>query len=409
MTLTTTTADNLELTLGRDDISQRPAIYPRGLRPVVRVVHLTSVHAAMDIRIFHKECRSLARAGMHVTLLTPNGKDEVAEGVRIKTVPKATGRFQRMTQTVWKIYREAVQEDADIYHFHDPELIPVGLLLRARGKKVVYDIHEDVPKDILSKHYLPEWSRKIVSWAAKGVEDASCKKFSALVVVTPSINRRFLQLNKQTVMIRNFPIPEEIVAGSQVRWEDRAMSVTYVGGITGLRGIREMVQAMALLPKSLPATLEIAGSSLYEDNLDDLPRLDGWNRTLHHGYLDRAGIATLFSRVRAGLVLFHPAPNHLESMPMKLFEYMAAGIPVIASNFPAWQELIGEARCGILVDPLRPRAIAEAIAYVLTNPAEAEEMGLRGQAAVRQAYNWDSQAQKLLRLYCELLELKCAE
>jgi len=314
-----------------------------------------------------------------------------------------------MTETVRSIYREAIRVDADIYHFHDPELIPVGLLLRARGKKVVYDIHEDVPKDILSKHYLPRWSRKIVSWAAKEVENASCKKFSALAVVTPSIKDRFRHLNKRTVMIRNFPIPEEIGAGPQVRWEDRELAVTYVGGITGLRGIREMVQAMALLPDSLPATLEIAGSSLYEDNLDDLPRLDGWNRTRHCGYLDRVGIANLFSRVRAGLVLFHPAPNHMEAMPMKLFEYMAAGIPVIASNFPAWQELIGEAGCGLLVDPLRPQAIAGAIEFVLTHPAEAEAMGRRGQAAVHKVYNWDSQAKKLLRLYCELLDLKCAE
>jgi glycosyltransferase involved in cell wall biosynthesis len=363
----------------------------------------------MDIRIFYKECRSLARAGMQVTLLTPNGQDEVKEDVRIKAVPKVRGRLSRMTRTVWNMYREAVRQDADLYHFHDPELIPVGLLLRARGKKVIYDVHEDVPKDILSKHYLPEWSRGTVSWAARAIEDATCRRFSALVVVTPAIKERFQSLHKRTVMIRNFPIPEEIAVGPGIPWESREMAVAYVGGITGLRGIREMVQAMALLPDSLPATLKLAGSSLYEDNLDDLPRMSGWNRTRHLGYLDRAGIASLFNTVRAGLVLFHPAPNHLEAMPMKLFEYMAAGIPIIASHFPAWRELVGGAGCGLLVDPLQPQAIAEAIEYVLTHPAEAEEMGRRGQAAVREAYNWDSQAQKLIHLYCELLELQCAE
>jgi len=314
-----------------------------------------------------------------------------------------------MTRTVWSMYREAIRQDADLYHFHDPELILAGLLLRARGKRVIYDVHEDVPKDILSKHYLPEWSRQAVSWAARAIENAACKRFSALVVVTPAIKRRFQSLHKRTVMIRNFPIPDEIAVGPEVPWESREMAVAYVGGITGLRGIREMVQAMGLLPESLPALLKIAGSSLYEDNLDDLPKLNGWNRTHHLGYLDRTEIAKLFRSVRAGLVLFHPAPNHMEAMPMKLFEYMAAGIPIIASDFPAWRELIGGAGCGLLVDPLRPQAIAAAIEYVLTHPAEAAEMGRRGQAAVQEAYNWDSQAQKLIRLYCELLELPCAE
>lgn len=402
-------AENLGLGTAFDLAPKRSAFCLSGSRRVVRVVHLTSVHAAMDIRIFYKECRSLARAGMQVTLLTPNGQDEVAEDVQIKTVPRARGRLSRVTRTVWSMYREAVRQDADLYHFHDPELIPVGLLLRARGKRVIYDVHEDVPKDILSKHYLPEWSRRMVSWAAREIENATCKRFSALVVVTPAIKKRFQSLHNRTVMIRNFPIPEEIAVGAEAPWDSREMAVAYVGGITGLRGIREMVQAMALLPESLPATLKIAGSSFYEDNLDDLPELNGWNRTHHLGYLDRSGIANLFGTVRAGLVLFHPAPNHMEAMPMKLFEYMAAGIPIIASDFPAWRELVGGVGCGILVDPLRPQAIAEAITYVLRHPAEAEEMGCRGQMAVRETYNWDSQAQELIRLYCELLELSCAE
>ena len=135
-----------------------------------RVVHLTSVHPALDVRIFHRECKSLARAGFEVTIIGPYSQDSVADHVRIKAVPAEKGRIARSTRAVWRIYREAVRINADLYHFHDPELIPVGLLLRARGKMVIYDIHEDLPSDIISKHYLPTWSRSLISWMAGGFE-----------------------------------------------------------------------------------------------------------------------------------------------------------------------------------------------------------------------------------------------
>lgn len=313
-----------------------------------------------------------------------------------------------MTRTAWRIYQEAKRLDADIYHFHDPELIPVGLLLRARGKKVIYDIHEDVPRDVLDKHYLPNWSRNILSWIIEKFENSASRRFSALVGVTPLITDRFKPLNPRTVMVQNFPIPEELATVAPIPWNDRGMAVTYVGGIAVLRGIREMVQAMGLLPESLESTLELAGTAIYGDSLEVVSKQSGWSRTRYLGYLNRVGIANLFSRVRAGLVLFHPAPNHVAAMPMKLFEYMAAGLPVIASNFPTWREIVGGARCGLLVDPLKPREIANAIEHILTNPQEAEEMGRRGQEAVRKTYNWASQEKILLDLYCKLLKPPCA-
>src|SRR5215469_2066667 len=124
-----------------------------------KVVHMTSVHNALDNRIFRKECRSLAHAGFSVTAIAPSENDAVVDGVTIRAVPREPSRFARMTRTVWNIYREAIRQNADLYHFHDPELIPVGLLLRCARKSVIYDLHEDCPRDILAKDYLPSWSR----------------------------------------------------------------------------------------------------------------------------------------------------------------------------------------------------------------------------------------------------------
>lgn len=123
-----------------------------------RIVHLTSVHSALDNRIYYRECLSLAEAGFLVTIIGPHSEDIVTNHVQIKAIPAEHGRLARMTRAAWRVYVEALRQDADIYHFHDPELIPAGLLLRAQGKRVVYDIHEDLPKDILSKYYLPVWS-----------------------------------------------------------------------------------------------------------------------------------------------------------------------------------------------------------------------------------------------------------
>lgn len=371
---------------------------------------MTSVHSAGDPRIFHKECRSLARAGFDVTVVGPYSGDATADMVQIKAIRKDGSRLARMTRTAWRAYRRARREEADVYHFHDPELVPFGLLLLMKGKQVVYDIHEDLPKDVLSKHYLPGWSRPLVSWIVERMEQVVCGKFSALVTVTPAIADRFRRINPRTVVIHNFPYAHELVRqGAALPWEQRRQSVAYVGGITIQRAIREMVTAMALLPDSLPATLELAGPEIPEEaGSEELRRNPGWRRVRHHGFLDQPSTFRVLQDVRAGLVLFHPEPNHFEAMPQKIFEYMGAGLPLIASDFPLWRKIIGEAGCGLLVDPRNPEQIAKAIEYVLSHPRQAEEMGRRGQAAVLEKYNWGSEAEKLVRLYRRIENEICA-
>lgn len=372
--------------------------------PPTKVVHMTTVHTASDPRIFHKECRSLERAGFNVTLIGPSPQDTLIERVNIKAIRRDQSRLSRMTRTVWDVYQKALNQKADIYHFHDPELIPVGLLLRANGKEVIYDIHEDLPKDIMSKFYLPMWSRRAIAWCANKVEGFASGKFSALVVVTPSIAARFEPLNKRTVIVHNYPYQNEIVyAMPEGVWQERKQSVAYVGGITVQRAIREMIFAMALVPEELDATLELAGNDILpEANPEELRRHLGWKRVKHHGFLDQPSTFRLLHRVRAGLVLFHPEPNHMEAMPQKIFEYMGAALPLIASDFPFWQKMLGRYGCTLFVDPKNPRAIAEAIEFILRNPAEAEAMGKRGQSAVLEHYNWDSEAEKLVALYSGL-------
>ena len=372
-----------------------------------KVVHLTSVHGPLNMRIFHKECKSLAESGYQVVLIAPDNQDRVVEGVQIKAVRKPKSRIVRMTLGAWRVYRQAVRQQAELYHFHDPELLVVGLLLRTRGAKIIYDIHEDLPRTMAYKFYLPTWLRRLLVPVTEWLENVGAARLSALVVATPPIAERFAAVNHRTVVVNNFPILKEFSASPAIPWDQRDIPLTYIGGtLTRVRGIRNIVEALSLLPKSLSPRLCLAGRFINDGLYEDLLNTPGWNRVDDLGYITRDRVADVLGRTRVGLVVIHPEPNYLRSRPTKLFEYMAAGVPVIASNFPDWREIIHTARCGLLVPPQDPRAIATAMEYLLTHPGEAREMGLRGRRAVEDSYVWDVEKKTLLELYDSLLTRK---
>jgi glycosyltransferase involved in cell wall biosynthesis len=374
------------------------------LRRPKHICHLTSAHPPFDIRIFQKECCSLAEAGHEVTLIASHTHDEELSNVRIVAVPKPRHRWERMFVAPWRIYQKARNIQADIFHFHDPELIPIGSLLQMQGRKVIYDIHEDAPRSLLSsgRDYLPPLSQPLISKLLEMLEIVAAKRFSALIAATPAIAKRFRAINPNTTTINNYPLTSEFAASPSARWQDRGASVAYVGGISVERGLFQMVDAMTHLPSSLGVRLQLAGRFSSENIRSQATRMAGWQRVDELGILERTQVAQLFSHIQAGLVLFDPSPNHLEARPNKLFEYMSAGIPVVASDFPDWRDIIDNEQCGVLVDPMGPAAIAHAIEYVITHPQEAEAMGRRGREAVEQKYNWGIEMPKLLALYDNL-------
>lgn len=376
-------------------------------RPL-KIAHLTTVHGPFDVRIFHKECKSIARAGYDVTLIACHDQDEIRDGVRIRALPRAQGRFSRMIRGQWSVYREAIRQNADLYHFHDPELLPVGLLLRMRGKKVVYDVHEDVSADMAVKHYVPGLFRRPLAWVVSGFESLSSSFFSGVVAATATISRRFTLQEEHQIVVSNYPLLQEFQSLIPSAWDRRNNAIGYVGGLTRDRCLPEVVQAMSLIPAGLQATLKLAGNFSPSTLREELARTKGWDRTCLVGVLDRAGVTGLLAEVRAGLVVFKPTPAHLESAPVKMFEYMAAGIPVIASDFPKFREVVEGAKCGLFVQPDDPAGIASAIEFILTHPEEAEEMGKRGRQAVLNKYNWASEERKLLNLYRTLMGSSCA-
>jgi glycosyltransferase involved in cell wall biosynthesis len=286
---------------------------------------------------------------------------------------------------------------ARVYHFHDPELIPAGILLRALGKRVLYDVHEDVAADILDKQYLPRWTRGALARIIDVGERLAARGLSGVVAATPAIARRFPAA--RSVVVQNFPLPSEVAPTNGPPYVRRLPVVVYVGLIRELRGAVEMVRAVSEVPAHQRVRLVLAGRFDPPALEARVRALQGWRQVDYRGVLSRAGVRQAFAEARLGLVLFHPRPNHVESQPNKLFEYMAAGLPVVASRFPLWQQIVEGTGCGLVVDPLDPRAIAAAIQWLLEHSAEAEAMGARGREAVRDRFNWQCEETTLLECY----------
>lgn len=364
----------------------------------MKVAHLTSAHPRHDIRIFVKECASLAEAGHDVTLVVADGLgEEINKGVRFHDVgPKTGGRFSRMTGTVKRVYQAALKLEPDVVHFHDPELIPAAVRLKQAGIKVVYDVHEDVPRQILAKHWIPGAVRPWVSGGFESLENWACKRFDAIVTSTPHIRNRFAVLNQTVVDVCNFPILEELVRDTP--WSDRRNEVCYIGGISRIRGIEPIVHA---LPETA-TKLNLAGPWSESDLRALVEAHPGWARVNDLGVLDRKGVAEVLAKSKIGLVTLFPTPNYVDALPIKLFEYMAAGMPVIASDFPVWREIVDDAGCGVLVDPQNPHDIATAINDLMADEEKMFAMGQAGKDAVVKKYSWAAEARKLVELYRQL-------
>lgn len=366
-----------------------------------KIVHLTSVHPPFDSRIFHKECRTLRDRGFDVTLVVPTETDALDHGVQLRAVPSPTSRAERLRRTWRYVLRAAIAEEADLYHFHDSELLVVGLLLRLRGRRVVYDVHEDLPRQVQGKGWIPKRLRSLVAGIATAAEWAAGLAMSGIVGATPTISRRFPK--RKTATVQNYPVLEEWATCGAVPYPERPPVVVYVGGITLERGASEMIEAVGKVPHWPNVRLQLAGNftpAAVEARLRALP---AWRNVDFLGWQTREGVAELLARARVGLVLLHPRRAYQESYPIKLFEYMAAGLPVVVSDFPLWREIVTDAECGLVVNPLDADAIATAIAWLLDHPDEAAAMGERGHRAVVTRYNWGKEAEKLVNLYERLL------
>lgn len=371
---------------------------------VIRVCHITSVHPAKDVRIYYKECLSLARIYC-VYLIAPNAIDEFSGGIHIQGVDLPHKRLLRILH-LNRIYKKAISINADVYHLHDPELMFLGRRLKRRfGKRIVFDSHEDVPQQILTKEYLPKWLKNPVSFVFSLVEKRVLRSYDALISVTPSIVERLKCINYNTVMITNYPKVEQYSSFTTEHSNEfkRSKYVCFAGGISQRYLHENVIRGL----EGTDAQYLLAGPA-HPDYLESLKKLDMWKRVKYLGVLDHKDVSTLYAKSFAGIVLLDYSPNvgyHKGTLGvLKMFEYMLAGIPVIATDFDLWKDIINSNECGVCINSHDIKAITRAINYYYNNPDVAREQGLRGKRAVLEKYNWATQEKVLLDLYQSLLQ-----
>ena len=368
----------------------------------LNIVHISTVHPDSDTRIFEKECRGLVAAGHRVTLIIQSDRTDVRDGVNVKALPKSRGRLHRMTVTMARAFCLVLMEKGDIYHLHDPELLPMGLILRFLGRKVVYDMHENLPEQIKDKHWIPVWLKRPLA-ATVRMWERVVLNYMGVVMAERSYSKSYKWMKRSEVIL-NLPMVDDLVNfAPKVR--STTPSVGYIGGVTRNRGALIIIDALQQIrEEGLPVSYECIGpvdSEVASDKRFLRAVSEGWAVT--PGRMSPRDGWPRIGHCQIGVAVLRSVGNYIESYPTKMFEYMAMGLPVVVSNFPLYREVVERYKCGICVDPDDKKAITEALRFLLENPDRAREMGQKGQKAVLQNYNWNRELGRLCNFYDSLI------
>lgn len=368
---------------------------------------MTTVHLPFDSRIFHKECRSLARAGWDVHLIQVCERDETVDGVKIHHLPEPPNRFKRMLFWPWKAYKKvlSIRPRPAIVHFHDPELLPAGRLLSLQGFSVVYDVHENVAKQILTKPYLSPLLRRLASRCYSFAEKLLVSRM-ATVHVLESIARRYPNPN---VTVRNFPTLGTVT--SNERLDNPRPRLLYVGShITAERGIYEMLQmSVELLKRDVDFELRLVGhmsDDVRSSTEDKIRRFGMDEHVVLLGHVSFEQAQKEIAKADIGLHIPKPTANALNSLPIKIFEYMYFEIPVLVSDFKCWRQYVEQIASGIMVDPNNTKEISNKAQLLIEHPETAAKMGQNGHLAVLERFNWQVEFPKLLKFYERIISPK---
>jgi len=373
----------------------------------ISACHLSTVHSAVDTRILYKEARSLANAGCEVTVVARlNGTRGYLEGVHVLGLPTKKSRLQRFS-LLPRALQLALQTRSDIYHLHDPELLLIApaLWLLAR-RPIVYDVHEYYPEAIPAKEYIPRLLRRPAAFAYVVLERLVTPVLAGFIQPTPAQMALCSWTQKPKALVANYAWADHYPEPDWSR--PRPHVAVHTGSLTRSRAIGEMIRAMPQVVERFPdARLVLLGqpqSESYEQELMALAKRSRVRKTVQFaGWVPFPQVRDTLYSASVGLSLLLPVADMKRCYPTKLFEYMAAGLPIVSDSLPHCRAIVEDAKCGLVVDAANPAAVAKAISYLFEHPEEAVEMGRRGRRAFLEKYAWEGEARKLVALYKRLL------
>jgi glycosyltransferase involved in cell wall biosynthesis len=374
-----------------------------------KVCIFTSVHRPFDVRVFHRQAKSLAAAGYAVTLwVHADFNIKHQDGVTLKGLSRPRNRLARLLNVI-KLGRRCRSEDADVYHFHDLELLPVGVWLKiVTGKTVFYDCHENYPEAAYERAWYPDWLKPWLARFIAWIEPTLARRLDRIICVVPDQQERFLANGCSTELIRNLP-RIEMFSHAYNAHPPKKSRLIYLGGLSMVRGARILVDIMERIhqthphvkllcvgPFNEPHVEREVKSRIVKKGLDDVIQ--------HIPFVPHETVPDYLVRSLIGLIPWQPNQQMLRMVfPNKVFEYMSCGLPIVASNLPSLEHLLKRSDAGILAEPCDPDDHARAICRLLDNPDQARTLGHNGYRFVHADYNWNTEAKKLLRVYREHL------
>lgn len=366
-----------------------------------KICHISSMHADDDDRIFERACVSLARAGYKTYYIVTSDQHGDVNGVEIIPLKKRSGLRKRIFSS-FEAYRIARKLDADIYHFHDPDLIPWMYLLTLENKKVIYDIHENYLSRFWSSSY-PTFLKKTGSSLYRFFERFAIKHFGAIITTTQTMADLYTGVAKRYCVVSN-TVDIKRLEGINLNTEKYEHVTIYTSGTHRPdRNCSETVEGFALVHQEFPdARLMFVGRYLpgYDVELKELAQ--------HLGIGDKVEVTGMLpwavnfertAKTHIGCVFYEDNLNNRVTTPNRLYEYMFCGVAVIARDFTELNRVVTETQCGILVDSSDPKSVAEGFRYMLSDPGRTAQMGKNGQKAVFEKYNFSSDFTRMLHLY----------
>ncbi|MBC2176423.1 glycosyltransferase family 4 protein [Listeria booriae] len=366
-----------------------------------KIMMFSSVHVWNDTRIFYKEAMTLADAGFEVDFYAIDNGMEVVEhpGLRVHLLPASTSRLARPLR--WrKLYKIAKASDAMYYHIHDPELLL--LLPKLRKKKpdaiLTYDMHENFPADIETKTWIPALLRKpLKKWILR-MEKHTMASCDHIIFAEESYLASYEHIDCKKTTIYNYPTYMEAIPKTA---SESPFTLIYVGSITEDRGIFEMLELIRRLQEKRPTAycLKLLGpmTNSLEIEVQEFITKHKLEAVVQvYGRVPYPEIWQAYAASDLGLCLLHPIPNYLQSMATKLYEYMAASLPILASDFPDWQNFIEKHQSGAVSSPFDTEKLISEVEKRAANPHLYAQEGERGRLAYEQEYHWGIEAQKML-------------
>jgi glycosyltransferase involved in cell wall biosynthesis len=383
----------------RDDVKMSSA--------QIDVCFLSSAHPVDDKRVFQKEARSLAEAGWSVVHLAPGTTNSSWEehGVLLRTYPAGAGKTGRLRR-LGKLYRLARGTGARAYHCNEVDSWAVGLLLKRRATRIVFDAHEHYPPSVV--RWLPAPMHTVGAGAVRILLQLMGLLTDRIVLAKASISDDYSKSAARQVIVRNAtratgtpdPIPDV---------ETVPLRLVHTGLFSRARGSIVLADALG---KVTAAGHEVEVVVIGRFNDDSEPEFDAMtaalgvkDRVIKLGWLSYDDAFDALQTAHVGLVLFTKhEENNARAMPHKMFDYMLAGLAVVAQSCaPEVSEILDDAGCAVLVDADSPEDVASAIAKLAQDRALTADLGARGRRAAIERYSWEREAEELKSMYQELL------